>query len=85
MTIQHAKVGGPPADWQNMKVFEGETEITSVVEVDAQHGWLVRYLEPLQMCNGAPACPLCGLPGSVFGDHARAERVEGRFEIRRIE
>jgi hypothetical protein len=79
--IEYAKVGGPPANWQGLRIIDlrAEREVDRVIEVNTKEGWLIKHPEPLEVCRGEPECPLCktGNPG----DHVRAERVEGRFLI----
>jgi hypothetical protein len=73
--ITYAVVGGPPADWYGLRIFDLDSgaEVTKVVEVNATEGWVIRNKEDAQ--------------GYAYldedtGDIAR-ERVTGRFEIRR--
>lgn len=68
-----------------MKVFDRATgnEVTMVVEVNAAEGWLYRYTDKPEVCTGEPKCAFCD--GNKPGDHAKAERLEGDFEIRRVE
>jgi hypothetical protein len=74
--ITYAKVGGPPAYWQGLKVINLDTgqEVLDVVEVDAHEGWLISYRRNAE--------------GHIYPDpenpeQAARQRVEGRFEIRR--
>lgn len=74
--IIYAKVGGPPHDWQNVKIIDLDTgaAIDLVHEVNTSEGWLVRSKRNAE--------------GSIYADpdgsgEVARERIEGRFEIRR--
>ena len=71
--LRYARVGGPPDNWQGLKIFNEETgaEIDSVVEVDCDLGFIV--------------CHARNEDGEPFVDpqtgEVVVERIEGRFRI----
>lgn len=74
--ITFAKVGGPPADWMGLRVFDKATgqEINDVIEVDTVEGYVVRHRRDER--------------GQVYEDPENpgtvaTERVLGSFAIRR--
>lgn len=72
--LSYAKVGGPPARWQKLKIIDLDTglEVSKVVEVNTTEGWLIRYREDAE---GRPFID------PEKPDQAARERVEGRFQI----
>lgn len=74
--LTYAKTGGPPHDWQGLKVFDLDTgqEVLKVVEVNTAEGWLISYrLNDKGMVYSDPENP----------EYAATQRIEGRYEIRR--
>ena len=41
--ILYAKVGGPPNNWHNIRVFLNDVDIGGVIEADVKNGWLIKY------------------------------------------
>lgn len=72
--ITYAVVGGPPADWQGLKIIDLDTgdEVRDVVEVNTTAGWLIRAKRD---ASGS-------LMSHPQKDEVERERLTGRFEIR---
>ncbi len=73
--ITYAKVDGPPPEWRDLRIIDLETqrEMTLVIEIDTQAGWLRRYQRDER--------------GRIAIDGRREaiiERVTGRFRIERL-
>lgn len=73
--ITFAKVGGPPADWMGVRVFNVETgvEMKNIVEVDTVEGYVLRHRVDAQGLLIIEA-------GSA---RVSVERVNGAFRIER--
>lgn len=72
--ITYAKAGGPPDDWQGLRVLDLETgdEVDRVEEVNAAEGWLIRAkLNAEGMVYSDPDRP----------DEIARERLTGRFAL----
>jgi hypothetical protein len=71
----YAKVNGPPADWQQLRITDLATglEVEGVVEVNTAEGWLLRHVTDHK---GHPI-----LAGEGDDRRIQVERVEGRFAI----
>lgn len=75
--ITYAKVGGPPWFWRNCKVYDRATgaEVRNVREVDTVAGFaVVLDVDEAGKPKAAPG-----------GKEVATKRLEGDFEIRRIE
>lgn len=72
--LTYAKAGGPPHDWQGLKVFDLATgqEVLDVLECDTGAGWLISYKrDDRGLIYVDPANP----------EHAARQRIEGRYKI----
>ncbi len=76
--LTYAKAGGPPDNWRGITVIDLETDlpVCAVIEVDTLAGFVIKQ------AVGDDGQPIIdwNAPG---GAAIVAERIEGRFEIRR--
>jgi len=73
--VTYARAGGPPDDWQGLRVFKVKTgeEVLEVVEVSTKDNWLKRLVTDRE---GKPI---------VKNGELVVERIRGLFEIRRAD
>lgn len=70
--LTYAIVGGPPADWYDLRVFDADgNKIKEVVEVNTTEGWLIRHRVDEK--------------GDLIveNDEVATERIAGAFTIKR--
>jgi len=72
----YAHAGGPPHDWQDLKVWDivQEAYVQDVVEVNAAEGWLIKYELGL---DGKPI-----VEGEGNDRRFRRIRCTGKFQLR---
>ncbi len=68
--LNHARVGGPPADWHNVEIwFDGEWS-GDWVDVNASEGWGVRFAKDAKGQH------------ILDGNYVRYEKKTGAFRLR---
>ncbi len=68
--LAHARVGGPPADWNNVEVFFDGERSGDWVDVEASEGWGIRFAKD---ASGQHI---------IDSGYARYEKVTGAFRLR---